>query len=68
MNQLTVVDLALHAASICGLCRDMGRPLDESRFDQGDVFTHRSSGISATPCQALQIWVLIRRIEGRETR
>lgn len=60
---ITIVDLALHAASVCRLCRDQGRPIDLSDQEHGDQFRH-PYGISKTnPCGADQIWVLIRKLE-----
>lgn len=62
MMTLTIVDLTLHAATICHQCRSSGRPNDESSQEQGDVFVHRP-GSGYENCRADQIWVLIRKME-----
>jgi hypothetical protein len=62
-KNVTVVDLAMHAASVCRSCLNEGRPSDESCQDQGDVWVHRRTPSSAVNCQAHQIWTLIRRLE-----
>lgn len=59
---LTIADLALHAASICHLCRQGTRPIDQSDQDHGDLFYHRPT-VTANRCKAEAIWVLIRRLE-----
>lgn len=60
-----VVDLALHAASICPYCRQGVRPTDTSDREGGDVLEHPNVAGSrgANRCHAEQIWVLIRRLE-----
>ena len=60
MKTVTIVDLALHAASICHNCRSLGRPIDE---EHGDSFRHKGTqGVTVT-CKADQIWSLIRYLE-----
>lgn len=65
MTRLTIVDLTLHAASICSLCRQGTRPRDDSDQEHGDQFTHDTPGgkYKSVGCGACQIWVLIRRLE-----
>lgn len=66
LKSITVVDLALHAASTCAVCRTHGRPADESDQEHGDVFTHKSHRFNngkPEPCGADQIWALIRKLE-----
>lgn len=61
---MTIVDLALHAASICNMCRAHGRPSDESDNEHGDLFYHRFDNKATAPrCMAEQIWGLIRKLE-----
>ncbi len=65
MIRLTIVDLALHAASTCPQCRQGSRPMDMSDQVHGDFFTHETPGekSKSVGCSAAQIWVLIRRLE-----
>lgn len=57
---LTIVDLVLHASSLCQFCRQGQRPRDESDQEHGNQFTHAPGG---TKCGADQVWVLIRQLE-----
>lgn len=54
---LTIVDLVLHAAQCCHLCRSAGRPKDESDQEHGDSFVHIVSG-QAVQCAAEAVWTL----------
>lgn len=69
-TSLTIVDLTLHAASICQFCRQGTRPADESDQEHGDSFYHHraASIVTAHRCQAEAIWVLIRRLESANAR
>lgn len=60
---MTIVDLALHAASICSVCRSHGRPRDDSDQEHGDQFSHRLVPGKLERCRADQIWALIRKFE-----
>ena len=64
-TEMNIVDLALHAASICQFCRQGQRPFDDSDNEHGDAFRHRrqSTPNQSDECSASQIWVLIRRME-----
>lgn len=64
-DRLGIVDLALHAASICSYCRQGTRPADETDQEHGDLFFHRESPQRAERCRAEQIWALIRRLEAK---
>lgn len=67
MKTVTIVDLALYAASICHNCRSLGRPIDESDQEHGDSFRHKvTQGVTVT-CKADQIWSLIRYLEPLES-
>jgi hypothetical protein len=63
MESFTIVDLTLHAATLCCHCRNLGRPKDDSSREQGDSFVHQLTKGTFDRCKADQVWVLIRRIE-----
>lgn len=63
--KLTIVDLALKAASMCHFCRQGERPIDDSSQDQGDVFVHKIGNGKTGKCDADQLWVVIRGLEAK---
>lgn len=68
---MTIVDLALHAATLCHNCRTLGRPHDDSDQEHGDQFSHPNDGAQGAkryPCSADQIWGLIRKLENQKAK
>ena len=63
MKTYTIVDLTLHAAATCQMCRTVGRPLDQTDQEHGDQFVHEYVGGKFQRCNADQVWSLIRRLE-----
>lgn len=60
---ISLVDVILHAASRCHICRTYGRPIDETDQEHGDLFFHKLPPGKSERCRAEQIWALIRDLE-----